>query len=254
MGEEPATVFNTGCPSVDLAARVLANRQNGFDPFAHYSGVGHAFDPHEGYLIVMQHPVTTEYEEAMDQIQETLAAVESLAYPTFWFWPNVDAGSDGISKGSELRKTRDVRSTYFLKNYVSGGFFKTTSRLTVSNWKFERRNSRDVFYWGSCRQYREPPNWTGDRGPNVKGVAYDRKAIITAVKEHLANGRYSSTNLYGDGRAGARIAEILANSTLTTNKRLVTDGSLPKVLAVIPARGGSKGVPRKNILPVCGDL
>jgi CMP-N-acetylneuraminic acid synthetase len=26
----------------------------------------------------------------------------------------------------------------------------------------------------------------------------------------------------------------------------------PKVLAVIPARGGSKGVPRKNIRPVCG--
>ena len=27
---------------------------------------------------------------------------------------------------------------------------------------------------------------------------------------------------------------------------------LPKVLAVIPARGGSKGVPRKNIRPICG--
>src|SRR4030042_318389 len=26
----------------------------------------------------------------------------------------------------------------------------------------------------------------------------------------------------------------------------------PRVLAVIPARGGSKGVPRKNIRPVCG--
>lgn len=26
----------------------------------------------------------------------------------------------------------------------------------------------------------------------------------------------------------------------------------PKILAVIPARGGSKGVPRKNIRPVCG--
>lgn len=27
---------------------------------------------------------------------------------------------------------------------------------------------------------------------------------------------------------------------------------LPRVLAVIPARGGSKGVPRKNIRPICG--
>ena len=35
MGEDPDTVFVTGCPSVDLAARVLSEGQDGFDPFEH---------------------------------------------------------------------------------------------------------------------------------------------------------------------------------------------------------------------------
>ena len=33
MGEDPKTVFISGCPSVDLAARVLAEEQNNFNPF-----------------------------------------------------------------------------------------------------------------------------------------------------------------------------------------------------------------------------
>ena len=33
MGEDPKTVFITGCPSVDLAARVLAEGQGNFNPF-----------------------------------------------------------------------------------------------------------------------------------------------------------------------------------------------------------------------------
>jgi UDP-hydrolysing UDP-N-acetyl-D-glucosamine 2-epimerase len=220
MGEDPATVFTTGCPSVDLAARVLADHQNGFNPFAYYSGVGHAFDPQEGYLIVMQHPVTTEYEEALEQIQETLAAVESLAYPTFWFWPNVDAGSDRISKGiRQFREKHNAQSIYFLKNMSPEDFLKLLigSQCLIGNSSVGIRETSfigvPVVNIGNRQTGR-------DRGPNVKDVGYDRKAITKAVKEHLANGRYCSTTLYGDGKAGARIAEILASSTLTTNKRI----------------------------------
>src|ERR687890_580965 len=61
MGEVGERVHVTGCPSIDLAARVLEGPDGGaFDPFARYGGVGDRFDPHEGYLVVMQHPVTTE--------------------------------------------------------------------------------------------------------------------------------------------------------------------------------------------------
>ena len=220
MGEEPATVFTTGCPSVDLAARVLGDSQNGFNPFERYSGVGREFDQRKGYLVVMQHPVTTEYEDAMDQIQETLAAVESLAHSTFWFWPNVDAGSDRISKAiRQFRETRNVTTIYFLKNMSPEDFLKLLigAKCLVGNSSVGIRETSfigvPVVNIGNRQTGR-------DRGPNVKDVGYDRKEITAAVKEHLANGRYRSTNLYGDGKAGARIANILANSTLTTKKRI----------------------------------
>src|SRR5687767_10827430 len=89
MGEEPAHVFVTGCPSIDLASAILERPALDFDPFTKYGGVGPAFDPARGYIVVLQHPVTNEHEEARHQVTETLAAVESSGLQAFWFWPNV---------------------------------------------------------------------------------------------------------------------------------------------------------------------
>ena len=54
-------------------------------------------DLKQPYLVVMQHPVTTEYLEARQHAVETIEAIDSLGLQTLWFWPNVDAGSDGYS-------------------------------------------------------------------------------------------------------------------------------------------------------------
>src|SRR4029077_16258336 len=67
MGEAPAAVFVTGCPSIDLAARVMCSPALDFDPFDRYGGVGDRFDLSDGYLVVLQHPVTTEHELARAQ-------------------------------------------------------------------------------------------------------------------------------------------------------------------------------------------
>src|SRR6185503_16304191 len=94
LGEEPASVIVTGCPSIDIAAEVAAKPEFDFDPLVKYGGVGpNKFDLSKGYLVVMQHPVTTEYEEARRQVDETLYAVKNVGMPILWFWPNVDAGS-----------------------------------------------------------------------------------------------------------------------------------------------------------------
>lgn len=220
MGEDPATVFVTGCPSVDLAARVLAEGLDGFNPFK-YGGVGHTFDPSQGYLVVMQHPVTTEYQDSMHQIQETLAAIETLAYPTFWFWPNVDAGSDRISKGiRHFRETHDVPFIYFFKNMAPEDFLRLLidAKCLVGNSSVGIRECAflgvPVVNVGNRQAGR-------DRGPNVIDVGYNHEMIVEAVKAQLSNGRYPSFDLYGDGRAGERIAALLAEVPLTIEKRII---------------------------------
>ncbi len=221
MGEEPDTVFVTGCPSVDLAARVQEEWDGEpFDPFAKYGGVGHRFDPHEGYLVVMQHPVTTEYRDALEQVNETLEAVRALDVPTFWFWPNVDAGSDRISKGiRHFRETHDIPHVYFFKNLSPEDFLRLLlgARCLVGNSSVGIRESAflglPVVNIGNRQGGR-------DRAANVTDVGYDRAAIEEAVRAHLDRGPFPSDPLYGDGRAGERVAEALAERPLTVKKRI----------------------------------
>jgi UDP-hydrolysing UDP-N-acetyl-D-glucosamine 2-epimerase len=94
MGENPSKVFNTGCPSIDLAYQIKKSPELDFNPIEKYGGVGENIHWEKGYLVVMQHPVTTEYESSKEDVLKTLEAVYELDIPTFWFWPNVDAGSD----------------------------------------------------------------------------------------------------------------------------------------------------------------
>ena len=117
LGEDPNMVFNTGCPSIDIAASILDNPQLDFDPYEKYGGVGNAPDYEGGYLVVMQHPVTTEYSESRTHITETLMAIDQLGIPTFWFWPNVDAGADGTSTGIRaFRELQNPDHIHFFKN------------------------------------------------------------------------------------------------------------------------------------------
>ncbi len=220
MGENPATVHVTGCPSVDLAARVMSEREGAFDPFAHYGGVGARFDPTAGYLVVMQHPVTTEYADALEQVTETLEAVKALDLPTFWFWPNVDAGSDRISKAIRVfRETRDIPHVHFFKNLTPEDFLRLLrgARCLVGNSSVGIREGSylglPVVNVGSRQTGRE-------RSANVKDVGYDRAAIERAVRSSWSEGRPRSDELYGDGRAGERIAELLATVELSIEKRI----------------------------------
>ncbi len=220
MGEEPATVFVTGCPSVDLAARVQQAGVDGFNPFERYGGVGRRFVLDQGYLVVMQHPVTTEYTDALHQIRETLSAVTTLDTPTFWFWPNVDAGSDRVSKGiRHFRETNRAAPIYFFKNMTPEDFLSLLigARCLVGN---SSVGIRECAYLGVPVVNIGSRQAGRDRGANVIDIGYEREGIVETVKRHLANGRYPSEPLYGDGAAGTRIATLLADAPLTVKKKI----------------------------------
>ena len=80
LGERPEHVHLVGCPRIDLVADILAARQGtGSGPTSSTRASGAQFDLDEPFLLVSQHPVTTEYGEGEAQITATLEAVRSDA-------------------------------------------------------------------------------------------------------------------------------------------------------------------------------
>jgi UDP-hydrolysing UDP-N-acetyl-D-glucosamine 2-epimerase len=220
MGEEPSSVFVTGCPSIDLAAEMLARPELDFDIFRRYGGVGPGLDLSDGYVVVMQHPVTTEYERARQHVTETLEVVDALGLPALWFWPNVDAGADGTSSGIRtFREQRDPRRIHFFKNMAPLDFLKLlhNSRCLIGN---SSVGIRECSYLGVPVVNIGTRQSGRDRGGNVLDVDYDRGAIAAAIDTHLKNGRYPQSSLYGDGKAGPRIAARLEDVELRVEKRL----------------------------------
>ena len=220
LGEDPEKVKNTGCPSIDLAKNVLKDPRLDFDPIHKYGGVGVEFDWREGYIVVMQHPVTTEYLLAKEQITETLRAIKSVGYPAFWFWPNVDAGSDGTSNGIRtFREIQKPENIHFFKNMDPLDFLKLlkNSKALVGN---SSAGIRECSYLGvpviniGNRQFRRI------RTENVVDVSYSEKEIQTAIENAIKQNHFNSSKLYGSGDAGKRIADILAKTELTFSKTI----------------------------------
>lgn len=220
MGEDPEAVFVTGCPSIDLAEEVRRSPGMDFDPFQTYGGVGESLDLSKGYLVVLQHPVTTEYEASRTHIEETLYALQHTGLPTLWFWPNVDAGSDGTSKGiRSFREREKPEKFHFYKNMEPSHFLRLLcgSKGIVGNSSVA---IRECSYLGVPAVNIGTRQMGRERGKNVIDVDYDRRQISEAIQTHLRRNDRPQSNLYGDGNAGTRIARLLATIKPRIEKRL----------------------------------
>jgi UDP-hydrolysing UDP-N-acetyl-D-glucosamine 2-epimerase len=220
MGENPDMVFNTGCPSIDIAHEIKENPTLDFNPLEKYGGVGENIDWKKGYLVVMQHPVTTEYESARIDVEKTLEAVYELNIPTFWFWPNVDAGADGTSSGiRSFRENKKPNNIHFFKNMEPNDFLRllVNSKCLIGN---SSVGIRECSYLGvpvvniGTRQNRR------ERGNNVLDIDYDKKLIIKAVHQQIQNNKIESSSIYGEGNSGKKIAEILSKVNLNFHKTI----------------------------------
>lgn len=218
MGEDPLRVFVVGTPTIDLVRELDLDLN--FDVFQKYGGVGPRFEVKTGnYLMAVQHPVTTEYGMARHQIQETLKALNDLEMPVLWLWPNMDAGTDEISKGIRaFREEHKCDWIHFFKNFAFEDYAKLLSNCAafVGNSSSGIRESSylgvPVVNIGSRQNSRE-------RGENVVDVPNDRAKIRDAVLGQVAHGKYPSDNLYGNGFAGRMIAERLGEVDLNVQKK-----------------------------------
>lgn len=216
MGERSDTVFFVGCPSGDIALQL--DRKLPADVFS--KGVGGHIDPQKPYLLVVFHPVTTEYGLEKDETLQLLRALADLAMPTVWLWPNIDAGSDHVSK--TIRSFREVHNAtwlHLIKNFPPEEYLKVLANAACAignSSSFVRDSSflgTPVVLVGDRQQGREIAQ-------NVLPVAPETNAILDAAKRQLANGRYAPSNLYGDGVASERIASLLTQVEPYIQKRL----------------------------------
>lgn len=225
MGEDPATVFNVGCPSIDIVARVDPGLRG--DALASFGGVGAPVDPDQPFVLMMQHPVTTEYGHGLDQVNETLEAVAALGMQALVFWPNVDAGSDQVAKGMrQFRELGRASGFHFFRNLPPEMFVKLMAHCAcmVGNSSAALREGAflgtPAVTVGTRQQERET-------GPNVVRAPHDRAAIADAIRDQVEHGRYERSHIFGDGTAGEKIADVLATAEPRVQKRLHLDlGSL----------------------------
>lgn len=219
LGENKNFIFNTGCPSIDIIKS--KNYRLDFNPIKKYGGVGYEkFDLKKGYAVILQHPVTNEYEKAKAQIQMTLDAVYELNLQAFVFWPNVDAGSDGTSNGiRSFREKNPDAKFHFFKNMEPFDFIKLikNSEVLIGNSSVGIRESSylgvPVVNIGSRQSGRL-------RAKNVVDVIHNKNKIKQSILSQIKHGHYNSDNMYGNGGAGKKIADILSKVNLIFHKRI----------------------------------
>jgi len=221
MGEREDKVIITGCPSIDIARGVVTTRPFlDFEPTEKYHGVGNLLPDREKYYVVMQHPVTTEIDQAKAQVKVTLEAMASIDTQVYWFWPNVDAGSDGFSNAIRtFRETKNPRNMYFFKNMSPDDF------LVLLNGSIGIVGNSSVAI-RECAYLGVPAINIGsrqigrERGSNVIDVDYDKDQILAALKTIEIRGHLPGEPVYGDGLAGDKIAEAIMNTKIDINKIL----------------------------------
>jgi UDP-hydrolysing UDP-N-acetyl-D-glucosamine 2-epimerase len=219
LGEDPQNVHMVGCPRMDLVAETLRDGSDGLSDLFRF-GVGGSFSLDEPFLLVSQHPVTTEYGDGERQITETLKAVQDVDLPAIVLWPNADAGSEHIARGiRKFREHEDDSQLHFFKNLATDDYVKLMAKTAcvVGNSSSAIREGSFIgtpaVNVGSRQEGRQ-------RGANVVDVEYERGEIAEAVRAQISNGSYEHEPIYGDGHAGERIADILPRATFRIDKRI----------------------------------
>jgi len=227
MGEDPKYVFTTGSLDVEVAAQVDTPITSAI---VNQYGVGHEIDITQPFLLVIQHPVTTERENRR-HVEDTLRAVSALDMPVIWIWPNPDAGTGEMA--DSLRHFRenepgDVRNMRFITDLPVSQFVALlkTAACLIGN---SSAGIKECSYLGT------PVVNIGARqqgrlhSDNVVHSGYDRAEILAAARAQIANGRYAPSHIYYRPAASQTIVDVLAGAELYTQKRFCDGAAGPLV-------------------------
>lgn len=227
MGENENLVFNFGCPRIDIVKEILDKPypKDELNKYIASNGVGDIIDIDNDFLIVSQHPVTTEFGQGKQQISNTLKAVKEISdernIPVIILWPNADAGSDDVASGIRIfREEKKDKNFRFFKNislehYV---WLMSKTKCLIGN---SSSGIREGAFIGTPVVNIGTRQDDRARGKNILDSEYNYKGIKKAIEKQIDHGKYESEFIYGDGNAGSRIAKTLKNIQVNLQKKFV---------------------------------
>jgi GDP/UDP-N,N'-diacetylbacillosamine 2-epimerase (hydrolysing) len=217
LGEQPFRVFDVGNPGLDrlrttakLTAGQLSRR------------LGCSLEEGEPFILLIQHPLSSEMDRAGEQMRVTLDAVKRLGLKTILTYPNSDPGSQDMIRAIESR--RDLRLLHVVKNAPRLEFISLMRRASC----LLGNSSAGIL---EAPMLKLPVVNVGNRqkgrlhAENVQFVPHDAGAIVRAVRRAVFDAGYRARvhrcrNPYGDGRSSGRIARVLARIPLNDRLRI----------------------------------
>ena len=212
IGENPEDIYVVGCPSIDVLVNtpyvdkvILEEKYN--------------LDFSKPFVIMIQHPVTTEMKSSFDQIKETIDVVKRMDIQVLALLPNNDAGHSKIIQ--EIKKsgikwfpslsTIDFinlyRNAWALIGNSSSGIHETPTfkipAVNIGNRQMGRERALNVI---------DVPNNADaiERGINKALFDEEFKALVKKLE-----------NPYGIGNSSKQIVKIL--------KEISLEGKIQKV-------------------------
>lgn len=220
MGEDPARVFVVGAPGLDqILEETLVPKDKLEEKYQ--------LDLSEPVILVVQHPVTLEMDQAQKQIRETLEAVVLLQYQSVVIYPNADAG------GRSMIET--------INEYTKYPFIKTFSNIQHIDY-LSLLNEVSVLVGNSSSAIIEAPSFGlpavnigtrqmgRERAVNVIDTDYERDSIQKCIEKALFDSDFRKNakeckNPYGDGKTSEKIVDILTGIDMNTNMLTKTHNS-----------------------------
>jgi len=210
LGEEEWRVKRVGAPYIDFIQKKMFKSEEEVRK-------DYGLSPDENFLLVLQHPVTTEPEKSYESMKATLDAVSSTGLKAIIAYPCSDQGYDGIIKVIEENATNPNFSVY--KNIPAHDFIgleNCTSAL-VGNSSAGIYEAPYLFTPAVNIGKRQDGR---ERESNILDVPSSKKEdIVEAISRALTDeafkeGLKTPKGIYGDGNAYKRIVETLKEVSL----------------------------------------
>jgi UDP-hydrolysing UDP-N-acetyl-D-glucosamine 2-epimerase len=199
MGEEPWRVHRIGAPGL-VGLQVLADV-----PIETLAG-RYGFDASLPYALLLFHPVVQDAEAGGEQVSLLLERLTDRGLQVVCLLPNADHGNTFIRNRIEAWSTHDLVSVVDhmpREDYVSA---MARAAILIGN---SSSGIVEAASFGTAVVNCGDRQKDRLRNPNIFDSRIDHTCLDEAIERALAFDASSLINVYGDGQADRRVAELL---------------------------------------------